>query len=401
MIHPSEFDSVVRALRPQLVRCIGRLVGEADAEDVVQLALTNAASALTQFRGESSPRTWLFRIATNAAHDWNRAHRGAHRQPIALDGPEVPDTLDLENTSQERQLLRAEMSQCVGELFRRLPENYQTVLALSDCEQLTDREVALVLEISEGAAKIRLHRARGRMKAELDRACSFYRDAENTLCCDRKEESTNDAYPFPDEPRQQVGRRMTGGDPQPNSEDFVKNTQETLPSKTKHLIGVGAAIASGCRPCTLSYVAAAQAAGACERGLWLALEAGLAEREAASNAIAAFASESFQKPELDASFRSERAQLVALIAVSAAIASNAAPLIAPRVAAARACGVTDAQIHAAVQIARTAKRGAERATEAALSAVVSDTAGTLATPCPCEGTDPPSAISAQAERALS
>lgn len=57
------------------MRYAGRLVGETDAEDVVQLALARAASALGTFRGEASPRTWLSRIATNSAHDWNRARR--------------------------------------------------------------------------------------------------------------------------------------------------------------------------------------------------------------------------------------------------------------------------------------------------------------------------------------
>lgn len=193
MFSQTEFDSILRNVRPQLLRYIERLVGSADADDVVQVVLSKAFSALPEFRGESSPRTWLFRIATHAAYDWRRARR-PQQSSEEPDG-DVEGT-ELEQTAgQERQLLREEMSRCVHEVLQRLPENYQTVLALSDCEELSDREVAEVLGVTVGSAKIRLHRARVQLKAELERTCSFYRDAENTLCCDRKEISSEGSNP--------------------------------------------------------------------------------------------------------------------------------------------------------------------------------------------------------------
>jgi RNA polymerase sigma-70 factor (ECF subfamily) len=72
---PFDFGGLVREARPQLVRFLGRMVGEADAEDVAQVVLSKAAAARASFRGEASPRTWLYRIATNAARDWLRRSR--------------------------------------------------------------------------------------------------------------------------------------------------------------------------------------------------------------------------------------------------------------------------------------------------------------------------------------
>lgn len=185
MTAPSDFDSLVRETRPQLVRFLTRMVGAVDAEDVTQAALSKASAAFSSFRGQASPRTWLFRIAANAARDRLRSHRQLEAVDDEDEAREPDDSS--QDASQERRLVREEMSKCVDELFARLPESYQTLLALSDCEELSDREIASILDVTEGAAKIRLHRARSRLKLELSTGCSFYRDDQNVFCCDRKQ----------------------------------------------------------------------------------------------------------------------------------------------------------------------------------------------------------------------
>jgi alkylhydroperoxidase/carboxymuconolactone decarboxylase family protein YurZ/uncharacterized metal-binding protein len=147
---------------------------------------------------------------------------------------------------------------------------------------------------------------------------------------------------------------------------------ETLSSKQKHLIGVSAAMAAGCQPCTSSFVGAAREAGACERGTRLALEQGLQTRDSARTAMASFADATFAKPELDEAFRAERKQLEALMAVAAAVASNMAALVDERVRAAKALGASDAQIRLARSIAITAREGAEKEVESAFTRAVGD-----------------------------
>ena len=147
---------------------------------------------------------------------------------------------------------------------------------------------------------------------------------------------------------------------------------ETLSTKQKHLIGVGAAMAAGCQPCTSSFVAAAREAGACERGARHALEAGLRSRDAANAAMRTFADQGFPKPDLDDAFRAERKVLEALIGVAAAVAGNAAGLVESRVAEARKLGATHAQIRLAGQIALTARKGAEQTADASFARSVGD-----------------------------
>lgn len=141
---------------------------------------------------------------------------------------------------------------------------------------------------------------------------------------------------------------------------------EILSSKNKQLIGISASIAAGCQPCTLSFAAAARDAGACERGVRFALESGLAARERATSEMSSFAEEKLAHPAIDAAFRADRAQLDALIAVAAAVASNSASRIAPTVEKARMLGASDAQIRLASEVAQVAQRGAQRETEKAL-----------------------------------
>jgi len=159
-------------------------------------------------------------------------------------------------------------------------------------------------------------------------------------------------------------------------------TSETLPTKQKHLIGVGAAVAAGCQPCTMSFVSAAQSAGACERGTRHAIEAGLQARENAHTAMRGFTDESFANPELNDAFRADRKMLEALIGVAAALAGNAAGLLEARVGEARRTGATDAQIRLAGQIAATARRGAEKEAEAAFARALGESkaAGCCAQP---------------------
>jgi len=91
-----------------------------------------------------------------------------------------------QTASTEQQVIRKEMNGCIREMIESLPENYRAVLVLSELEELKDSEIADILGLSLHAVKIRLHRARAKLKKELTTACLFYRDDRNELACDRK-----------------------------------------------------------------------------------------------------------------------------------------------------------------------------------------------------------------------
>jgi RNA polymerase sigma-70 factor (ECF subfamily) len=78
------------------------------------------------------------------------------------------------------------MNGCIREIIETLPEAYRSVIVLSELEGFKDSEVANILGLSLEATKIRLRRARTRLKEELKTACIFYRDERNEFACDRK-----------------------------------------------------------------------------------------------------------------------------------------------------------------------------------------------------------------------
>lgn len=79
------------------------------------------------------------------------------------------------------------MNVCINEYIEILPHDYKTIIVLSDLEGLTNKEIAEVLDLSIDNVKIRLHRARAKLKAVLNKACDFYYTDQNTLACDRKQ----------------------------------------------------------------------------------------------------------------------------------------------------------------------------------------------------------------------
>lgn len=187
----SEFQKIHDTFRPKILRYLKRLVSEYEAEDLTQEVFVKIDQALKTFRGESQLSTWIYRIATNAALDRLRSpsfqrmvKKRSSNNLIAEGKIETKDLSTGEKTlSVEQQLIRKEMHQCIRNLVENLPENYRTVLVLSEFEELKDKEIAEILGLSLNTIKIRLHRARAKLRKELETHCNFYHDERNELAC--------------------------------------------------------------------------------------------------------------------------------------------------------------------------------------------------------------------------
>ena len=186
-----EFEEIYAEFLPKIRRYLARLLGEQEAEDTAQEVFAKVSRGLDSFKGQSKLSTWVYRIATNTAIDKLRS--SAHTQPFGQTSLEEntgvannPPTIPQADTLTDQKVIRKEMSECVREYVDRLPPDYQTVLVLSELEEFKNREIADILQITLENVKVRLHRARARLKQELDDGCDFYRNAEGTLACDRK-----------------------------------------------------------------------------------------------------------------------------------------------------------------------------------------------------------------------
>jgi RNA polymerase sigma-70 factor (ECF subfamily) len=186
------FSNIYESFQPRILRYLARLVGEADAEDLTQEVLIKVSDALPDFRGDSQLSTWIYRIATNAALD--RLRSPSYKRIV----PDCPadDQAEEETTSTgektplvEPQIYRKEMNECLQGFIQRLPENYRVALVLSEFEGLKDSEIAETLGITPGTVKIRLHRAKERLKEEILAHCDSYWVEENEFLPELKKTS--------------------------------------------------------------------------------------------------------------------------------------------------------------------------------------------------------------------
>ncbi len=177
------FEDVAQELSSPLRRYLERLVGDrATADDLLQDTLLKIARALPEFEGRSSVKTWAFTIATRVATDhFRRPHSRA--QTVGIDETAPVHVVDAEL---DQRLVIDEMNCCVRGVIDSLPEDYRTALVLHDLEGQTAAQVAEIAGCSIATAKIRIHRARRRLREALNEECSFYRDEDNVFRCDRK-----------------------------------------------------------------------------------------------------------------------------------------------------------------------------------------------------------------------
>ncbi len=181
-----DFQAIHAEFRPRVLRYLTRLVGERDAEDLAQAVMLKVNEGLHRFRGDSTVSTWIYRIATNTAMDKLRQQKGQHVSEADLEAAERDLPAEAQIASTEETAARQEMSACIAEFVTRLPDNYRTVMVLSELEGFKNEEIASLLGFTLDTVKIRLHRARARLRKELEAGCDLSRDEGNELACDRK-----------------------------------------------------------------------------------------------------------------------------------------------------------------------------------------------------------------------
>lgn len=177
------FEDVAGTLSDPLQRYLERMVGNrATADDLLQETLMRIARGLPNFEGRSSVKTWAFTIATRVATDY---FRSPETRAQIVDVDRVPE-ISASDADVEGRMVIDEMNSCVREVIDSLPEDYRAALILHDLQGLTAAATAEACGCSLATAKIRIHRARVRLKDALGKECEFYRDDEGVFRCDRK-----------------------------------------------------------------------------------------------------------------------------------------------------------------------------------------------------------------------
>ncbi len=161
---PKAFEEVVRRTHKHVYTQALRLVGDRqDAEDVAQEAYLRVFRGLAGFREEAQFETWLYRIVANTAMSYLRRRQ---RFGAVLADPEEEE-VSLQRASEERVDQQAVDRDSLVKALAALPISLRTVVVLKDVYGLTCLEIGRELGTTEGAVKVRLHRARKRLKGML------------------------------------------------------------------------------------------------------------------------------------------------------------------------------------------------------------------------------------------
>jgi RNA polymerase sigma-70 factor, ECF subfamily len=145
---------------------------ETDAADVLQNVFVKVVRGIKQFRGTSSLKTWIYRIAVHEAMNYRRGWFRRHRREgfsLDDDGDRRPSqvTAGSRDDNPYAMVEQHERQEMVRRALRSLAEPYRTTVILREIENLSYEEIGEVLGVAEGTVKSRLKRGRELLRRKL------------------------------------------------------------------------------------------------------------------------------------------------------------------------------------------------------------------------------------------
>ncbi len=163
---PRAFREVFEAYRDRIYALCRHMSGRPEeAEDLTQEVFISAFRNIGAFRGEAAFGTWLYRIAANRCTAELRKRAPSFRSFEAMDEEESAPPAPGPNP--EDLMVRKEFSCRVEAAVAELPENLRLLFVLGTIEGLRYREISEIAGCSEDAVKMRIHRARKRVRDAL------------------------------------------------------------------------------------------------------------------------------------------------------------------------------------------------------------------------------------------
>lgn len=161
---PDAAEAFAREHYPAVLRLAYRLSGQKeDAEDIAQETFLVARQKISTFRGGSTLRTWIHRIALNEYRQWRRK-----RRPLPL--------VDHDQPMQDHAIHSFETGHVLAKAMQNIPEKQREAFVLFEVEQLSMNEVAHVLGVPTGTAKARVFYARQNLRNQLEGRSEVIKD---------------------------------------------------------------------------------------------------------------------------------------------------------------------------------------------------------------------------------
>ena len=170
---PDALDALIRATYADVYALCRRMLADPDeAADATQEVFIRVMRSVLGFRGDSAFGTWLHRVTVNvcltALRRRSRARAAgmvAGGTPFGLPGEDAD--LAGEGNGPEDAAMTADLLARSEQALAALPEDARAVVVLRDIEELSTREVAELLGVTETVVKVRLHRAHARLRTMI------------------------------------------------------------------------------------------------------------------------------------------------------------------------------------------------------------------------------------------
>ena len=164
----SKFVWLVQKYQTMVFRtAMGFVHNKEDAEDLTQDVFINAFQSLAGFRGNSEFSTWLYRITVNISI--NQLNRNKHRTFLQFTGDLLQNLFNIEsgNRNPHQEMEKTEQDAAIRKAIDSLPDKQRTAFVLSKYDDLPQKEIATIMQCSEGSVEQLLQRAKTNLQKKL------------------------------------------------------------------------------------------------------------------------------------------------------------------------------------------------------------------------------------------
>ncbi len=169
------FEVLIRRYNPYLYK-VGRSYGfnHQDVEDLMQETFINAYQNLGKLENTMYFKTWLIRIMLNECY--RKKQKAASRKEVVngtfLHKKIIPMFAGNDSNDTEKNVGNRELNSVIENAIQRIPVDYRLVFTLREMNGMSVNETAKVLEITETNVKVRLNRAKGLLRKEVEKMYS-------------------------------------------------------------------------------------------------------------------------------------------------------------------------------------------------------------------------------------
>lgn len=167
----AEFEKIVIKYQTMVFRtAIGFVHQKEDAEDLAQEVFLNAYKSWNNFRGDSEISTWLYRITINLSLNFIEKSKRKNFLQLTGDALIYLFNRDSGEKNPQQQIEISEQEKIIKATIDSLPEKQRIAFVLSRYDDLPQKEIASIMNISEGAVEQLLQRAKANLQRKLEQA---------------------------------------------------------------------------------------------------------------------------------------------------------------------------------------------------------------------------------------